>query len=295
MQLLMARERAGLTQEELAERAGLHAISISRYETGSRRPNSKAMDKLAKALGVTVEQLTTGQTNPSSELRTRVSGALGHKRGDALMPGGTGRAGVADLASQIEQRAMRWPRGTAYVGIEGDSADPVLWSGQLAILAPETVRPQSEDIVAVLFRSGPMEGQALVKWLVGRTPEKRWLLRSINPVYPQIEVDAEDWEQAEVRVVMGACYRPGLLTPVDPDMETIREWGDEQREEALREAREAAWAFRADVDRRVRQVEALAALVPPDADEAALEQVVDALRLGPDERGQLRQHLARRR
>lgn len=47
----------GLTQEELAALAGCHPVNISRWEHGTRIPSGKSLVKLAKALGVPMEEL----------------------------------------------------------------------------------------------------------------------------------------------------------------------------------------------------------------------------------------------
>jgi transcriptional regulator with XRE-family HTH domain len=46
------RERAGLTQEEVAERSGVHATEVSRIERGKRDPRVSTVERLARALGV---------------------------------------------------------------------------------------------------------------------------------------------------------------------------------------------------------------------------------------------------
>lgn len=46
------RESAGLTQAKLAEKAGMTAFVIARYETGKAMPRQKAIEKLAAALNV---------------------------------------------------------------------------------------------------------------------------------------------------------------------------------------------------------------------------------------------------
>lgn len=51
------RLQAGLTQAELAELAGVTESSISYYESGARVPIVKTADKLAKALGCTLNDL----------------------------------------------------------------------------------------------------------------------------------------------------------------------------------------------------------------------------------------------
>lgn len=54
--LLVLRKRAGLSQEELAERAGIGKITISRLERGANA-RYDTIDKLAEALGTTRARL----------------------------------------------------------------------------------------------------------------------------------------------------------------------------------------------------------------------------------------------
>jgi transcriptional regulator with XRE-family HTH domain len=50
--LRRAREQAGLTQEEVAERSGVHSTEISRMERGMRDPRVSTLERLAKALEI---------------------------------------------------------------------------------------------------------------------------------------------------------------------------------------------------------------------------------------------------
>ena len=54
------REARELTQEKLAERAGLDPTYISGIERGLRNPGIKNVAKLAKALGLTTAELCKG-------------------------------------------------------------------------------------------------------------------------------------------------------------------------------------------------------------------------------------------
>jgi transcriptional regulator with XRE-family HTH domain len=47
-----ARERLGLTQEQVAERSGVHATEVSRIEAGKRDPKVSTLERLAKAVEV---------------------------------------------------------------------------------------------------------------------------------------------------------------------------------------------------------------------------------------------------
>lgn len=50
--LRQARERLGLTQEQVAQRSGVHATEVSRIEGGKRDPQVSTVLRLAKALEI---------------------------------------------------------------------------------------------------------------------------------------------------------------------------------------------------------------------------------------------------
>jgi transcriptional regulator with XRE-family HTH domain len=58
--LVKARKEAGISQEELADRCGLHRTEISLLERQGREPRAGTLIKLASALGVPPERLCTG-------------------------------------------------------------------------------------------------------------------------------------------------------------------------------------------------------------------------------------------
>lgn len=51
------RRKRGISQEVLADRAGLHAVAITYIETGKRLPKLNTLYKLAVGLNVKVEEL----------------------------------------------------------------------------------------------------------------------------------------------------------------------------------------------------------------------------------------------
>lgn len=53
----LAREMRGLSQAELAKRAGLQDSAISHFETGTRKPSFDNLRRLADALDVTTDYL----------------------------------------------------------------------------------------------------------------------------------------------------------------------------------------------------------------------------------------------
>ena len=53
-QLRYFRNRSGLTQEELAERTGIHANTLRKYESGRRKPKIEQLKRIADGLGISV-------------------------------------------------------------------------------------------------------------------------------------------------------------------------------------------------------------------------------------------------
>lgn len=45
-----ARHKLGLSQEQVAERSGVHATEVSRIESGKRDPRVSTVERLAKAV-----------------------------------------------------------------------------------------------------------------------------------------------------------------------------------------------------------------------------------------------------
>ncbi len=71
-QLRSTRARAGMTQERVAQAAGMHVTQYNGYETGRAGPLPNTLARIAAALGVSVEELTTksGVTNAGAAYET---------------------------------------------------------------------------------------------------------------------------------------------------------------------------------------------------------------------------------
>jgi transcriptional regulator with XRE-family HTH domain len=64
------RDRLGLTQEQLAERADLHPTYVSGIERGERNPGLNILARLAKALRVALPALVT-DLRPQARVKPR--------------------------------------------------------------------------------------------------------------------------------------------------------------------------------------------------------------------------------
>lgn len=65
------RKQKGMSQDELAERADLSSQYISQIETGRKKGSLPTYNKLAKALGVSIDELT-GSISESSRVLSDV-------------------------------------------------------------------------------------------------------------------------------------------------------------------------------------------------------------------------------
>ena len=66
-----ARLNAGITQRELAEKLGVSFVNISQWENGTRKPKYETRQKIADALGVTVDYLLGRTNQPNVRLATQ--------------------------------------------------------------------------------------------------------------------------------------------------------------------------------------------------------------------------------
>ena len=56
-QIKEARIKAKLTQEKLAQKAGISVFTLQKYESGDRNPKIESLQKIATALGSSITQL----------------------------------------------------------------------------------------------------------------------------------------------------------------------------------------------------------------------------------------------
>ena len=77
--LRAARERAGLTQDELAARSGVAQATISSLERGTRtNPTRDTQDRLAKALGIAPSDLRFSEPEPEAQSLAESPDRVGH-------------------------------------------------------------------------------------------------------------------------------------------------------------------------------------------------------------------------
>ncbi len=65
------RDQRGISQADLAEKSGIHRVSIARIESGTQAASFSTMSSIASALGVTLEELKSG---PRESIQTAPDG-----------------------------------------------------------------------------------------------------------------------------------------------------------------------------------------------------------------------------
>ena len=61
------REKAGITQQQLGEKAGIHKLTVAKLEQGIREPSWATVQALAAALGKTCEAFAAALENPEED------------------------------------------------------------------------------------------------------------------------------------------------------------------------------------------------------------------------------------
>lgn len=105
------RTRAILTQEELAEEAGVSIDSIKFWETGRRYPSLKFLVKLESALKCTIEDLTSesGPRSLADDLYVKIKSAVeAAVKSDALSADEKELLRLIRLASPERVHAIRY-------------------------------------------------------------------------------------------------------------------------------------------------------------------------------------------
>ena len=198
-----AREAQGLSQQQLAERAGTTQQTIDRIEAGQTQ-HSRATPAILRALG-----LETSETNALDiklEPAKLVSGEqLVGERDLPVYSSAQGGDGALILSTDpIEWVKRPAPlanvRGGYGIYIVGDSMVPRFNPSEIALVHPHM--PFKPGIDVVLYKGDVHDHHAIVKHLRGATTTT-WKLRQWNPQDGEsmdFELDRTEWTVCHVIV-----------------------------------------------------------------------------------------------
>jgi transcriptional regulator with XRE-family HTH domain len=82
--LLTLRKARGLTQQQLADKVGVHVVQLRRYEAGRAQPTLDVLKHIAIALSVSADALVfdDNERDPSDELRLQFEAVAQLPEGD---------------------------------------------------------------------------------------------------------------------------------------------------------------------------------------------------------------------
>ncbi|CAH1661982.1 Putative phage repressor [Hyphomicrobiales bacterium] len=218
----LARERAGLTQEQVADAFGIRRNNISTWESGSTRPSSGRLPKLAKLLNTSVNWLLSGEGQSPGGEPAAVTAAVD------VPPPAPQRLDMTPVPQLSQQRIPVYGRavggddgrflfngevidtvltppglenvpGAYAVYVSGDSMYPRFEEGETVWVHPRRPPRKNDDVVVQLHpaeEGEPAEGY--VKRFLGWTPSQLRLLE-FNPMR-EFEIDRKLVKEVQVIV-----------------------------------------------------------------------------------------------
>lgn len=186
--LKVARVVRGISQKALAEGLGVSLNTISRYETGKRKPSHPSVLLLSQLLGVAVDYFSETDEGQAMEMLKREiripEGARRLKPDDTTLPL-LGAVPAGDLQEAIEDATESFPctKGHARVAdfvlrVKGDSMYPTLQDGDFVAVKSQPTAESGQLVVARI------NGEVGVK--IYRRDSRGERLESANPLYPPI-------------------------------------------------------------------------------------------------------------
>lgn len=152
VQLRKAMFLKGWKQVDLSKATGYRDGKVSAWYNGKYRPNAEALDKIAKALGVSVAYLLGKEEVPLS--------ALTLPKAEEVPVLGSVAAGVPIEAQEdVVGSVFAEKPGLFALRVKGDSMSPRIMDGDLLLVSPQNTAEDGDLVVAMI------EGEATCKVL----------------------------------------------------------------------------------------------------------------------------------
>lgn len=152
VQLRKAMFLKGWKQVDLSRATGYRDGKVSAWYNGKYRPNAEALDKIAKALGVSVAYLLGKEEVPLA--------ALTLPKAEEVPVLGSVAAGVPIEAQEdVVGSVFAEKPGLFALRVKGDSMSPRIMDGDLLLVSPQSTADDGDLVVAMI------EGEATCKVL----------------------------------------------------------------------------------------------------------------------------------
>ena len=216
------RERLGISQEELAQRTGVHSNTIARWERDEITPRGTSLVKLASGLQIPLSDLLSDEMEnpmpqdfvsrgsfPARKVRPISTVKVPIISGIVSACCGEGNGYASDMEWEVEGHLdMPWAEMEPYAWLVGDGGFRAMH------VEGDSMEPRIHDGDIVLFGDIPISNGnfALVKYddrLIVRgvwnNHNGHYILRALNPLYGEIDVDLED--ESKEFFILGKALR----------------------------------------------------------------------------------------
>ena len=184
------RELRNMTQEQLAEEAGVDRVTVARYESGKMSPSSRTIVKLADALRVTPNKLLGESESLDRQIRRGVSiPVIGR------VPAGVPFTAIEDVLDWEEIAPEQAKKGEYFaLKVKGDSMEPRIYDGDVLIVRKQSTAESGNVVIALVNGD-----DATVKRF--KRLEHGIMLLPNNPAYEPMVFTDEDVQKLPVEII----------------------------------------------------------------------------------------------
>ena len=184
-----ARKAKRYSQTEVSRMLGVTQQAVGKWETGRSTPDPQTVARLADILDTTAEALLGLQQAPTA------AAAVGRnafsRYTESLVPVvGTVRAGYGALAFEEdygkEYASVKDPQNYFYLVVKGDSMEPRISDGDLALVHRQSTL-ENGDLGVLVYGS---DGEGTLKKYIQRGNSV--ILHPFNPAYEELVIKGEE-------------------------------------------------------------------------------------------------------
>ena len=185
--LKQLRKEMGLSQKSLSEHLGVTQQAVGKWETGRSSPDPATLARLAELLETSADYLLGISEQPAEPAAPSLPYA------ESPIPViGTVRAGYGSLAFEedygVEYACVKDPANYFYLVVKGDSMEPRIQDGDLALVHRQPTLEKG-DLGVMVFG----EGEGTLKKYIQRG--NAVILQPFNPAYEEKVIRGEELNQ----------------------------------------------------------------------------------------------------
>ena len=184
-----ARKAKRYSQTEVSRMLGVTQQAVGKWETGRSTPDPQTVARLAEILDTTADALLVLQQAPTAAPAV-VRNAFSRYTESLVPVVGTVRAGYGALAFEEdygkEYASVKDPQNYFYLVVKGDSMEPRISDGDLALVHRQSTL-ENGDLGVLVYGS---DGEGTLKKYIQRGNSV--ILHPFNPAYEELVIKGEE-------------------------------------------------------------------------------------------------------